>query len=229
MLDTVHKKIENLDNKITELQIELYRVKCFLDIYKIIGLNYKEIKAIGWGQSFFWQVQQMSLDSYVLGICKVFEKEKKYELNSLPGIIKAAKEFKPQDERPLMDLVSKHRDLLVQRKENCGSPSLAGIEKIYKEFYKKYFIEDDRLVKVRDKIVAHPEYIEDVMKPKNLPSYDMMEKILFFAIDMHSAISNAFLIVAPHPIKNDKRVFSSTHTILETLGISSVKTKFDDE
>lgn len=222
-------KVQNLDNKITQLEKELYRLKCFLDIYKIIGLNAKEIKAIGWGKIFFWQVQQMSLDSYVLGICKVFEEEKKHKLYSLTSILETAKDCNPQDKCPLRDFISKYRDLLVQREEGCSNSLIADIEEINMKFYQKYFVEDTRFKDARNKIIAHPEYIEDVMRPKNLPSYDMMEKILFFAIDMHSAISNAFLIVGPHPIKNDKRVFSSTRTILEKLGISSVKIKFDDE
>lgn len=221
--------VENLDNKIVELKKELYRIKCVLDIYKIIGINAKEIKAIGWGKIFFWQVQKMSLDSYVLGICKVFEKEKKYELSSLPSILKNAKDCKPQVEGPLRDFVSKYKDLLGQKEESYSNSLIVEIEKIYAKFYQKYFIEDDRLEKVRDKIIAHPEYIEDVMRPKNLPSYDMMEKILFFAIDLHSGISNAYLIVGPHPIKDDKRVFSSTLAVLEKFGVSNVKTKFDDE
>jgi hypothetical protein len=229
MPSIINKKVENLDNKIIELEKELYRLKCFLDIYKIIVINAKEINAIGWGKIFFWQVRQMSLDSYALGICKVFEEEKNHELYSLASILETAKDCKPQDECPLRDFVSRSKDLLVQKEESYSNSLIVEIEKIYTKFYQKYFKEDDRLKKVRDKIIAHPEYIEDVMRPKNLPSYDMMEKILFFAIDLHSAISNAYLIVGPHPIKNDQNVFSSTRTVLEKLGVSNVKTEFDDE
>jgi len=218
--------VENLDNKIVELEKELYRLKCVLDIYKIIGINAKEIKAIGWGKIFFWRVQQMSLDSYALGICKVFEEEKNHELYSLPSILETAKDCKPKNEQPLSDFVNKYRDLLKEEREN---PSIANVEEIYTKFYQKYFVEDTKIKNVRNKIIAHPEYIEEAMRPKNLPSYDTMEKILFFAIDMHSAVSNAYLVVYPHPIKNDERVFSSTLAVLEKCGVSNVKTKFNDE
>jgi hypothetical protein len=229
MPDNIDKKVENLDNKVIELEKELYRLKCFLDIYKIIILNAKEINAVGWGKIFFWQVRQMSLDSYALGICKVFEEEKNHELYSLPSILETAKDCNPQDKCPLRDFINKYRDLLSQTEEEGKNSLIADIEGIYTKFYQKYFVEDTKIKDVRNKIIAHPEYIEDVMRPKNLPSYDTMEKILFFAIYMHSAISNAYLVVGPHPIKNDERVLSSTRAVLENFGVSNVKIKFDDE
>jgi hypothetical protein len=228
MSNTINKSRE-LDNKITELEKVLYRLKCFLDIHKIIGLNYKKINAMGWGKLFFWEVQDVTLQSYVLGIHKVFEKEKSYELNSLPFILKTAKDCKPKDEQALKDFVSKYIDLLSHREGRCSNSQIAEIEEIYAKFYQKYFIEDDRLKKVRNKIIAHSEDIEDVKRPKDLPSYDVMEKLLHFAIDIHSAISNGYLEVCPHPIKSDERAFSSTCAVLEKLGVSNVKTKFDDE
>ncbi|MBA7685341.1 hypothetical protein ES703_93764 [subsurface metagenome] len=229
MLNNIDK-VKNLDNKITELGKELlYRMKCFLDIYKIISLNAIEINAIGREKIFFGQLQRMSLESYVLDICKVFEKEKNYELNSLPSILKTAKDCKPQDEQPLRDFVNEYRDLLSQREECCSNSLIAELEQIYTKFYQKYFEQDDRIEKVRNKIIAHSEDIANDVRSRGLPSYDFLEKLLFFALDMHSAISKAYLQVFPHPIKNDRKVFSSTCTVLEKLGVSNVKTKFDDD
>jgi len=223
-------ELNKLDEKLIELSKNLFEIKSNLDLYKIISLNAAEINEMGRGKTFFGKVQRMSLDLYILGICKVFEEEKKkHEINSLPSILKTAKCCKPKNEQPLIDFINKHRDLLGQRKDYCGNPSIADIEKIYKEFYQKHLIKDDRLKKVRDKIIAHSEYMEDVARPKDIQSYDLMEKFLFFSIDMHSAIDRAYLGVHPHPIKNDKSVFSGTRAILEKFGISNIKTKFDDE
>jgi hypothetical protein len=222
-------ELNKLDEKLIELSKTLFEIKSNLDLYKIISLNAPEINEMGRGKIFFGKVQRMSLDSYILGICKVFEEKKKHEINSLPSILKTAKCCKPKNEQPLIDFINKHRDFLGQRKEDCGNPSITDIEKIYKEFYQKYLIKDDRLKKVRDKIITHSEYIEDIARPKDIQSYDLMEKFLFFSIDMQSAINRAYLGVHSHPIKNDERVFSSTRAVLEKFGVSNVKTKLDDE
>ena len=223
-------ELNKLDEKLIELSKILFEIKSNLDLYKILSLNAPEINEMGRSKTFFGKVQRMSLDSYILGICKVFEKEKKkQEINSLPSILKTAKFCKPKNEQPLIDFINKHRDLLGQGKEDCGDPSIADIEKIYKEFYQKYLIKDDRLKKVRDKIIAHSEYMEDIARPKDIQSYDLMEKFLFFSIDMQSAINRAYLGVHSHPIKNDEIMFSSTRAVLEKFGVSNVKTKFDDE
>jgi len=223
-------ELNKLDEKLIELSKTLFEIKSNLDLYKIISLNAPEINKIGRGKTFFGKVQRMSLDSYILGICKIFEEEKKkHEINSLPSILKTAKYCKPKNEQQLIDFINKHRDLLVHIKEDCGNPSIVDIEKIYRAFYQKYLIKDDRLKKVRDKIIAHSEYMGDVTRPKDIQSYDLMEKFLFFSIDMHSAINRAYLGVHSHPIKNDERVFSSTRAVLEKFGVSNIKTKFDDE
>jgi len=221
-------ELNKLYEKLTELSKTLFGIKANLDLYKTISLNATEINAIGRGKKFFAHVQKVCLDSYVLGICKAFEKEKKYELNSLPSILKTVKDCKPQDECPLRDFLCRYKDLLVQKEEGRSNSLIEDIETIYAKFYQKYFIEDDRLEKVRDKTVAHSEYMEDVVRPKDIQSYHLLEKFLVFAIDIYSAINRAYVSL-PHPLKNDRSVVSSMCGVLQKLGVSSVKTKFDDE
>jgi hypothetical protein len=220
-------ELKKLDEKLIELSKTLFEIKANLDLHKTIGLNATRINAIGRGKKFFAHVQKVCLDSYVLGICKVFEIEKDRELNSLPSMLKTAKNCKLQNERPLIDFINEHRDLPCRRKGDCGNPSLSDIEKIYDMFCQKYY-GDDRIKKVRDKVVAHSEYMEDVVRPKDIQSYDLLEKFLFFAIDIYSAISRAYVSV-PHPLKNDRSVVSSMCGVLEKFGVNNIKTKFDDE
>jgi hypothetical protein len=218
-----------LDEKLIGLSKTLFDIKSNLDLYKTISLNATEITAIGRGKIFFAHVQRMSLNSYILGICKVFEEEKKkYEINSLPSILKTAKDCKPPNEQPLMDFINEHKDLLGQGKEVCGNPPIADIEKIYKEFYQKYLPKDNKLETVRNKIIAHSEYMEEGTRPKDIQSYDLLEKFLFFAIDMYSAVNRAYISV-PHPLKKDRSVVASMCGVLEKLGVNNIKTKFEDE
>ena len=222
-------ELNKLDEKLVELSKTLFEVKSNLDIHKIISLNSTKMNKIGKGKAFFAHVQEMCLKSYVLGICKVFEIEKRLELNSLPSILKTAKDCRPKKEQPLINFINDHKDLFGQRKEDCGNHPIADVEKIYQGFYQKYLTKDDRLKKMRDKIVAHSEYMEDDVRPRNIQSYDLLEKFLFFAIDLHAAINRAYLNVCPHPFKNDKKVLSSNCRISEKLGFRNVNTRFDDE
>jgi hypothetical protein len=220
-------EIKKLDDKLIELSKNLFEIKANLDLYKILRINAPEIGAIGRGKYFFAHMRKLCLDSYILGICKVFEIEKDRELNSLPSILKTVKHYKPQNERPLLDFINEHRDLLGEQKEITENNLLADVGKIYDMFCRKYFV-DDKIKKVRDKVVAHSEYMEDVMRPKDIQSYDLLEKFLFFAIDIYSAIHRAYGIV-PHPLKNDKSVVSSMCGVLEKLGVNNIKIKFEDE
>ena len=123
-------ELNRLDDKLIELSKTLFKIKSHLDLYKIISINATEINALGRGKTFFGHVRRMSLDSYVLGICKVFEIEKDREINSLSSILKAAKHCIPKNEQPLTDFVNEHRDLLCQRKEAGESYSILDVENI---------------------------------------------------------------------------------------------------
>ncbi len=82
---------------------------------------------------------------------------------------------------------------------------------------------------VRNMMIAHAEYVEEVARPRQLPSYDFMERLLLFAVDMNAALLEAYVHVSAHRIADDGLAASSTRALLQKLGIDNVKMRFDDD
>ena len=77
-----------VDQKNIGLAKLLYELRQDLDIYCLISVNADKIKERGVGKSFFGHLQQLALGSITLNICKIFEEEKGYELNSIRGVFR---------------------------------------------------------------------------------------------------------------------------------------------
>ena len=75
-----------IDQKNIGLAKLLYELRQDLDIYCLISVNAEKINERGIGKSFFGRLQQLALGSITLNICKIFEEEKGYELNSIRGV-----------------------------------------------------------------------------------------------------------------------------------------------
>ncbi len=73
-----------LDKKNIGLAKLLYELRQDLDIYCLISANADKIKGKGIGNAFFGHLQQLALRSIAVNICKIFEEEKGYQLNSIP-------------------------------------------------------------------------------------------------------------------------------------------------
>jgi len=227
--DTV--PINRLDDKLIELEKALYLLKSTLDVYRLISLNAPAIERANAGSAFFGHVQHLSLEFYVLGICKVFEqatKHRKHELHSLCAVLDEAATCTLMSEGPLRDFVAKYATT-HKSPATAGASTPEEVRRVYRGFVRQHAKEYERLQRVRDKVIAHSEYLETTKRPQSLPSYDFMEKLLFFAVDLHSAIFTAYLSVHPHPIKSEGRVAGSACSALRRLGIDTVKTKFDDD
>ncbi|MBN2269772.1 MAG: hypothetical protein JXN61_04105 [Sedimentisphaerales bacterium] len=223
--------INRLDAKLIELEKSLYLLKSTLDLYKLISLNALAMRRAKAGPVFFGHLQYLSLESYVLGICKVFEQpttRRKHELHSLCAVVGEAESYPLMSERPLKEFVAKYAST-HQSHGNEPSCALEEVRHIYRAFVRQHAKEYARLQGMRDKAIAHPEYLETAKRPRSLPSYDFMEKLLFFAIDLHSAISLAYLNVLAHPIRKEGKVAGSLCSTLRKLGIDTVKTKYDDQ
>lgn len=227
--DTV--AINRLDDKLIELAKTLYLLKSTLDVYKLICLNAAGIKRTNVGRRFFGHLQDLSLESYVLGICKVFEQptpRRRHELHSLCAVLGEAGEWPLLSEGPLKDFAAQY-GATHQSQVIVGPSLLEDMSRIYGKFVRQHSKELDRLRRMRDKVIAHSEYLEPAKRPESLPSYDLMENLLLFAVDLHSAISRAYLNVLPHAIRREGRVAASLHSTLQRLGMNTVETKFDDD
>jgi len=212
-----------LDDKNIKLGGVLFEMKQLLDAYKLIGLNASKIKAETTGKTFFTLVQMLVMKLYAIDICKIFEEEKRNELNSIPGILTFIQKnnLKPVDFSPMQDFANKNGDKITQADNYCEK--LNGLVKDFKTAYSNDF----EIYKTwRDKIIGH---IEDTKEPLSLShSYGKIEKILFFAIDFYSMIAKAFVGNGPFDHQQEKMVITSLCGLLEKLGYNDIKVDFDN-
>ena len=215
---------ETLDNKYLEFTSILLEIKGDLDVHEIASLNAELINKRGYGP-FFWLINELAIKNYAINISKLFEKQnKKYELNSMFGILRYIKD---QDVSPLAPSVV---DAYIQNK-NCipASPEYShveGLQGIVGNFCKEKDASLRRYRHARDKKFAHTESTED--KIKDLPSYDEMEQLFNFCFEFIRVISSAYLQVGCHRIDNDNRFNKSMCKLLKDIGIEKVVTEFPD-
>jgi hypothetical protein len=155
-----------------------------------------------------------------MNICKIFEQEKNYSLNSIPAILNLIKNnnINPKYPKYIDEFLSKYDT--IQNKGNYIDTLMT----ICEDFYSKHRVSFKKYDYTRDKVIAHSEY---QAQKNSLPSHKIMKEILLFGIDFYYMINRAFLDVGPHPIHDDKQIFSSLYSLLEKLGCESIKTKFD--
>jgi hypothetical protein len=214
--------MEVLDQRNIELGRALYSLKQTIDIDKLIGLNADNLNKQGIGKKFFGHIQMISIESIAINICKIFEKEKKYPLNSIPGILSYIKlnNINPKWPTSIDEFMSKYGT-----SERGKDSYIEALENICNEFYKKHNISLGRYDYARDKVIAHTEY----QAQKNpLPSHAIMEEILVFGADFYSMINKAFIGVGPHQIDSDKQISSSLNRLFEKIGLNNIKTEFEE-
>lgn len=214
---------ETLDNKYSEFTGILFEIKGILGIHKIASLNAEQINNKDYG-SFFWIVNAIAIQSYVINITKIFEKQKtRYELNSIFGVLDYIRDNKIS---PLSPSVVQN---YLQKTNVSATPENnypERLQEVIDNFCKDKSDSLKRLQHARDKIFAHTESIE---KPiKYLPSYDEMEQLFNFCFEFIRVISSAYLQVGCHRIDNDNRFDKSMCKLLKDAGIEKVVTEFPD-
>ena len=212
--------MKKLDERNKELAKILFSLKQSIDSEKLLGLNADNINTIGIGKRFFVHIQMVLLESCVINICKIFEPEKDYQLNSIPAILNFIKsnDVQPKYYEYVNEFIEKYEN--NSEKDNY----IETLEVICKNFYSKHKICFSQYDYVRNKVIAHAEY---QAKRNSLPSHAVMKELLLFGSDFYYMISRAFLDVGPHLIHNDRQAFSSLCNIFEKLGYKNIKINFD--
>ncbi len=215
--------INKLDEKNIELTKILFDLKQSLDLHKLVVLNAEQINKNA-GKSFFVHAQRLALKSFALDICKIFEEKKKNKLNSIPAIIDfiQGSNLKPKYSQIIETYIKKNGEK-VTKKLSYGAP----LRRIIQKFRAKNKSHFDKFKLFRDTKVAHAE---DSSKTKInlLPSYDAMEKLLFFGIDFYSMIHETYIGGYPVDHKRYKRVSAGLYSILNKLGYNNVKKDFEN-
>jgi len=217
----MHKLIDTpMDQKNIGLAKILYGLRQDLDIYCLISANVKKIKERGIGKSFFGHLQLLAFRSITLNICKIFEEEKGYELNSIPGVCHHLITETPTilNDAKLRDFIQKYHG-----PSDFGSP-ISELQLTIDGFRDKFKVELDRFKEFRDKYIAHSEYGIAI---ETLPSYDVMENLFFFGADFYDLISAAFVAVGPCDLRTERKVKIGLKRLLQEHGLEAIKTNME--
>ncbi|GAX60926.1 hydrogenase maturation factor [Candidatus Scalindua japonica] len=205
-----------IDHKNIGLVKTLYQLRQDLDVYCLIAVNAGRMHQKNIGKCFFGYVQQLSIISIALGICKIFENETRNELNSISGVL-----------RHIINTASsklnhKKLDEFIQKYDGSSNnnDTISALSSTVTGFVKKYNKELEAFKTFRDKKVAHSEYR---FETDSLPSFDVMEKLFNFGLDFYSLVSENLVRVVPCNLNAKRNVKFDLKGILEKLGLEEIK------
>ncbi len=210
-----------VDDKNIGLAKILFSLRHDLDLHCLMGLNAVEINRTYPGKFVLPHMAMRVLDSIVLAICKIYENERGYELNSIQGVLNSLSQ-KGLGER-MHD--SNVRDFLRRYDGPAEYKNiLAALQTTVDAFKKNYGAELERFKIARDKVVAHSEHQANI---NTLPSFDTMEKLFFFGADFYVVVSNSFVGCGPDDLKNRREIKRDFERLLAIMGIRDIKTEME--
>lgn len=197
----------------------LFYFRQHLGVYRTLALNSKKINEVTNNNSFFSYLRAAAIEGITLCICKLYEPEKSFELDSIDGLFKelTTASFVPKD-------FSKTRAFVSSYGGNPDLPDiLQAVEKIIEKFKKDNKLHIDKFKTYRDKFVAHGE---SHFKSENLPSYDVIERLYNFGYNFYSMISEDFIGAVPALMKPYAE--TGLRNLIIQLGVDNPKIVFDD-
>lgn len=205
-----------LDQRNIGLVKILYALRQDLDIFCLISANGDKLNK-GSGKAFFGHLQQLTLGQIALSLCKIYEEEKGYELNSIDGVIRQlSKENNIKlDSEKLKDFLIRYKGPIKEKNQ------ISALQSATLTFRKGFQDELNNFKIFRDKIIAHTEY--GIVIDPHLPSFDTMEKLFFFGADFYELVSSVFLVVSPVPVKEDRKIKISLMNVFKKMGLLEIK------
>ena len=191
----------------------LYKLRQHLDVYCLVAVNAGKLNAIS--GNFFGHLRQTEIDAICLSICKIYETERRFPLNSIPGVCQVflLEDAKADDESAVRAFVTKHKGPW-----GC-SPGTA--VKLTAERFLEERLEDlKRFKECRDKTIAHSESGIEIPA---LPSFAAMEDFFEFGAEFYKLVAEAFLGAGAAELRRDAKV--GFEHVLRKLGLSDVRTE----
>ena len=217
-ITSIFQKIDDINIQIMDM---LMQAKSSLDMYDVISANAKTINQKPRNGDLWGFIQKMTLDSLILSICKVFEKDKVngHEQNSISRVIAIIEinAVEPKYPEPISEFLKKYAIEVSHPYE--GKFTIFDFCTVCKKFKDKYEKALGKIKTARDKIVAHNDANQKVM---TITSIADIGKILEFGYDFYSAISKAYIGVGPIEIKTHKRKKNSLEHLFKQLGFVAI-------
>lgn len=181
-MESAYKK---LDNILVNIRGSLFVAKSSYEVYLCIDdyaakINKRKRFAHIWGM-----FQMLALDSIVLNLCKIFDKDKSggHEQNSMSNVIRiiSATPLPPKGNEAIKEFLIKHGiNFSVKDLKNGNA-----LKKAYQEFLVKEDAALRQLYRSRDKRIAHSDH---GVKVESTASLDKIETIIRFGWEMCETI-----------------------------------------
>jgi hypothetical protein len=206
----------DVDFKNIDLSKTLFDLRQDLDIHCLISANAEELQKRHLA-NIFQQIRRRAIAAIVLGICKIYEPEKRFELNSIAGIMKSliAKSAKPRNSSHLKVFILKYDN------DSISAVSTNDLLETVERFKMRFARDLGRLKTARDKVIAHSEFLANV---EDVPSYDVMERLFIFGAEFYEVIAHEFVGVGPDDLKTNRPIKISFQRLLSQLGLTEIRT-----
>jgi len=216
-VSSIEQLLKDLDESNIELSKTLFAIRSALTVYGVVGLNASKIEV---GNRFFGFVQGQQVDLIAVGFSKIFEKERKYRLNSIQSILQFVEKnnINPTNSRAVSDYLARWN---VEKRKSWALDLRVLLDNQYKK-HKKNIL---RIKEVRDTQIAHSQA---GTPKKDLPSIAVFEELLKIACEFHDFVNSAFLNTSSRPILTDTQVQISLVKLFREIGLSDVITTFPD-
>ena len=161
------------------------------------------------------------LEAIVLAICKIYEDEKRYELNSIQGVLNSL-----SHKTPNLRANEKNARAFVSQYGGPAEPmdSLKALQATFDRFKTEYASELNRFKTARNKLIAHSE---SAVPRDSLPSFDTMEKLFFFGAEFYMIVSDSFVGSGQVNLKNRREIKKDLDKVLRLIGLQDIKTEME--
>jgi predicted DNA-binding mobile mystery protein A len=183
--------LRKTDDKNIELAKMIFWLRQNLELYELISVNVESLRAVGASEALFSHIHRLAMEAIAVTLCKIYEEEKRNELNSIIGVINALPERASYTQAQLHS-VERFAEKHGMRKE-CDHPKeyLAQLLLEFTVAHEKGF---SSLRQFRNKFASHSEHKFEL---GTLPSFEEFEALYAFADGFYRLISEEFLNVGP--------------------------------
>lgn len=208
------------DKKSIELVKQLARLRNHIDIQRIIGLNVPAIRESALSEALVGYIQVTALESLAMQIAKIYERNKEFELNSIPGVLDSLQEFdaNPNQLAAIAVFGAKY--------ENDENPESAHshLRNTYRRFTNKHKRSFEMLRHFRNKFGAHSEHNAE---RKDLPSQFDFEVLFEFAYEFYHLVASSIVGVGPAEIPG--KAGAGLIRLLGAAGLHNLRRDFEPD
>jgi len=205
------------DIKNIELAKQLSRLRDHIEIQRVIGLNVERLRDSSVSGALLGYMQLTALESLAMQLAKIYERTKKFDLNSIAGTINSIEDF-DADQHQLAEIKKFSADYGSKADVERAA---AHLRKTYSHFCREHNRALDLARHFRNKFGAHSEAGAE---RKNLPSQAEFDALFDFAYAFYCLV--ACVVVGVGPATIECRAGVGFARLLNDMGVSEIRRDF---